>query len=60
MKATRVLAVAKRELASVPGATVASDPGTQLTFLALVALIDPPRPEVPKAVADCVAAGSRW
>ena len=30
-----------------PGAAVANDPGTELTFLALVALIDPPRPEVP-------------
>jgi Ca2+-transporting ATPase len=28
-----------------------------LTFLGLVALIDPPRPEVPQAVADCLTAG---
>jgi Ca2+-transporting ATPase len=28
-----------------------------LCFLGLVALIDPPRPEVPQAVADCLSAG---
>ncbi len=28
-----------------------------LTFIGLVALIDPPRPEVPQAVADCLTAG---
>lgn len=53
----RVLAVAKRELASVPEPLSPATLERELTFLALVALIDPPRPEVPKAVADCVAAG---
>eukprot|EP00730_Choanoeca_flexa_P001989 TRINITY_DN10871_c0_g1_i1.p1 TRINITY_DN10871_c0_g1~~TRINITY_DN10871_c0_g1_i1.p1 ORF type:complete len:1130 (+),score=306.97 TRINITY_DN10871_c0_g1_i1:51-3440(+) len=30
---------------------------TDLTFVGLMALIDPPRPEVPPAVADCQSAG---
>ena len=38
---------------SFDGADVERD----LSFLGLVALIDPPRPEVPQAVADCLTAG---
>jgi Ca2+-transporting ATPase len=53
----RVLAVAKRELSAVPEPLVAAAVELDLTFLALVALIDPPRPEVPQAVADCLSAG---
>ncbi|MCG6938780.1 MAG: calcium-translocating P-type ATPase, PMCA-type [Gammaproteobacteria bacterium] len=53
----RVLAFAKREFASLPRSLDAEVIETELTFLGLVALIDPPRPEVPQAVADCLAAG---
>jgi len=53
----RVLAFAKRELGALPDAIEAESIEQDLTFLGLVALIDPPRPEVPQAVADCLAAG---
>jgi len=53
----RVLALAKRDFAVLPAVIEADSIERQLTFLALVALIDPPRPEVPQAVADCLAAG---
>jgi Ca2+-transporting ATPase len=53
----RVLAVARREYAAPPESL---DPGVverELTFLGLVALIDPPRPEAAQSVADCLTAG---
>ncbi len=53
----RVLALAERVEGSAQ-----IDPGTlegNLTFLGLVALIDPPRPEAIAAVAECRAAGIR-
>ena len=53
----RVLALAKRELTELPQQLTPQDVEQQLTFLGLVALIDPPRPEVPQAVADCLTAG---
>jgi len=53
----RVLAFAKREFTALPNPLVAETTEQDLTFLGLVALIDPPRPEVPQAVADCLAAG---
>jgi len=53
----RVLAFAKRELSALPDSVEAEAIEQDLTFLGLVALIDPPRPEVPQAVADCLAAG---
>ena len=53
----RVLAYARRELAALPEKLEAETVEQGLTFLGLVALIDPPRPEVPKAVADCLTAG---
>jgi Ca2+-transporting ATPase len=51
--ALRVLAVAAREDASTEGA----DSG--LTFLGLVGMSDPPRPEAYDAIATCVRAGIR-
>jgi len=54
-KGYRVLAVAQRELDAVPAPIEAVE--NELTLLGLVALIDPPRPEVPAAVAECRAAG---
>ncbi len=53
----RVLAFAKREFATLPDPLDAGSIEQDLTFLGLVALIDPPRPEVPQAVTDCLAAG---
>ena len=49
----RVLALAYR-VADVPDA-----PEEQLVFVALVAMVDPPRPEVAAAVAACRSAGIR-
>ena len=53
----RVLAYAQRDLASLPDKLEAETVEQGLTFIGLVALIDPPRPEVPQAVADCLSAG---
>jgi len=53
----RVLAFARRDLSSVPPQLDSEVIERDLTFLGLVALIDPPRPEVPQAVADCLSAG---
>jgi Ca2+-transporting ATPase len=53
----RVLAFAMRELAKQPSAPDADTLERELTFLGLVALIDPPRPEAQQAVADCLTAG---
>lgn len=53
----RVLAVAKREFTTLPAALESETVEQQLSFLGLVALIDPPRDEVPQAVADCLTAG---
>ncbi len=56
----RVIAVARRRL---PGGTQPpgrrEDAERDLVLLGLVALFDPPRPEVAAAVADCHAAGIR-
>ncbi|HEY5387508.1 MAG TPA: cation-transporting P-type ATPase [Thermoleophilia bacterium] len=58
-QALRVLAVCEREL---PGELVDYTPGTvetDLTFLGLVGMIDPPRPEVSEAVEHALTAGIR-
>jgi Ca2+-transporting ATPase len=56
-KGYRVLAFAKREFSCLPESVDAETVERELTFLGLVALIDPPRPEVPQAVNDCLTAG---
>jgi Ca2+-transporting ATPase len=59
-EALRVLAVAQKELAASDKDHF--DPKTAeqaLTFLGLVAMIDPPRPEVKEAIAKCKKAGIR-
>jgi Ca2+-transporting ATPase len=53
----RVLAFARREFTTMPEQLDNETIEQDLTFLGLVALIDPPRPEVPQAVADCLTAG---
>ena len=59
----RLLAVATRDLGAVPGSTTPDLTREQverdLTLLGVVALVDPPRPEVASAVAQCQAAGVR-
>lgn len=54
-RALRVLAVAGRPMASVPADRAEAE--TDLRLLGLVGLVDPPRPEVAAAVADCHSAG---
>jgi Ca2+-transporting ATPase len=58
-KAMRVLAVAYREMETVPEKPDASDIERGLTFLGLIAMIDPPRPEVKVAMQECRSAGIR-
>ena len=53
----RVLALAYRTWAMQPHATVAGQVETDLTFLGLVGLIDPPRPETFESVELCKSAG---
>ena len=51
----RVLALAERRLEAVPEPVEEAE--QDLTLLGLVGLIDPPRPEASRAVAECRAAG---
>jgi Ca2+-transporting ATPase len=53
----RVLAIACRELDTLPDVLDPAVLERDLDFLGLVALIDPPREEVPRAVRDCLDAG---
>lgn len=61
----RVLAIAKRNLTQeddIPAGFSAYTPALieqQLTFLGLIAMVDPPRPEVAEAVEKCHRAGIR-
>ncbi|HLF01934.1 MAG TPA: cation-transporting P-type ATPase [Anaerolineales bacterium] len=57
--ALRVLALACRELPPRVGAYTSQDVERDLTFLGLVAMMDPPRPEVATAVKTCREAGIR-
>lgn len=58
-QAYRVLAVAMREVAHQPEHIEVETIEKDLTFLGLVAMMDPPHREVPEAVAKCRRAGVR-
>ena len=58
-RALRVIAVARRELRSLPADLEPRMVESGLTFLGLFGLMDPPRPEVRAAVAKCHMAGVR-
>ena len=53
----RVIAFAKRDFNELPVPLNESNVESQLSFLGLVGLIDPPRPEAHQAVIDCITAG---
>ncbi len=55
--ALRVLAVAYKEIDTVPEAPTSEELENGLTFMGLVGMIDPPRPEAKEAVAVCRRAG---
>ena len=55
--ALRVLAVGYKMIDEVPAAVTSENLETGLTFLGLVGMIDPPRPEAKAAVAVCRKAG---
>ena len=57
--ALRVLALARRELPPREGTYMVEKIERDLTFLGLMAMMDPPRPEVAKAVKICRQAGIR-
>jgi Ca2+-transporting ATPase len=54
-KGMRTIALARRELATVPANIDGAE--TDMTFLGLVALRDPARPEAPAAIDEAIAAG---
>jgi len=58
-RALRVLGTAYRDLDEIPAEPVSESLETGLTFVGLLGMIDPPRPEVRTAVAECYAAGIR-
>ena len=53
----RVLALARRDFASLPEGDALAGVERQLKFLGLIALMDPPREEAAAAVRDCISAG---
>ncbi len=55
--ALRVLAVAYKEIDVIPKEPTSDDLENGLTFMGLVGMIDPPRPEAKAAVATCRKAG---
>ncbi|MGN0306620.1 MAG: cation-translocating P-type ATPase [Lachnospiraceae bacterium] len=58
-QALRVLAIAVKELPLIPEEALPEELEYELTFLGLVGMIDPPRPEAREAVATCRRAGIR-
>ncbi|MPM28442.1 Calcium-transporting ATPase 1 [bioreactor metagenome] len=58
-KALRVLGTAFKDIPSLPNELTVEELENGLIFVGLVGMIDPPRPEVKVAVAECYAAGIR-
>ena len=58
-KALRVLAIAYKAIDVVPENQTSEELESGLTFMGLVGMIDPPRPEAKEAVAVCKQAGIR-
>ena len=56
-KALRVLAIAYKEIDTIPEEPTSEELENGLTFMGLVGMIDPPRPEAKEAVAVCRKAG---
>lgn len=59
LQALRVLAFARRELSQKPGSYTVEGVEQNLTLLGLAAMMDPPRPEVARAIAAFRRAGIR-
>lgn len=57
--ALRVLAVAYREIDTIPAELTSEEIENDLCFMGLVGMIDPPRPEAAEAVSICIKAGIR-
>ena len=57
--ALRVLAIAQKEISDIPSNVNADTIETDLTFVGLLGMIDPARPEVIEAVKKCRTAGIR-
>ena len=57
--ALRVISIAFKEINSIPQKIESENIENELTFLGLVGMIDPPRPEVKQAVSICQQAGIR-
>lgn len=58
-QALRVLAVAQRLQPTLPKSMAAEGLEAELTFVGLIGMMDPPRPEVRQAVDRCAGAGIR-
>lgn len=58
-KALRVLGLAYKDIAELPEKLTTEDLESDLTFVGLAGMIDPPRQEVKKAVTQCYDAGIR-
>ncbi len=55
--ALRVLAVAYKEIQSIPENPTSDELENDLTFMGLIGMVDPPRPEAKAAVETCLKAG---
>lgn len=58
-EALRVLAIGYKEISTIPEILTSEEIENELTFMGLVGMIDPPRPEAKAAVATCKKAGIR-